>query len=242
MKSLFKIAAGKIAKNKKLVETLPKPIFNRIQKYEHLNAFKRHFAKFPEIPDECFVFKPDFFVNAERTLRNAEKILDPLVMFQYYLAAGYVSRLEELWKQYSATQKEQIMDRNPFGKYFADLFDYGQTVPVSNARYYEKARNFKYLSLSHYFFSVCPVPAQIVLLLSELNITLESVSQSRWQSNCAHLYRLLQLKNFSIDFNQMSEQGKELLREDIKRNQKNFSRLPRSCRIEEVDAFMCGSL
>ncbi|KAK0429208.1 hypothetical protein QR680_011253 [Steinernema hermaphroditum] len=240
MKSLFSISTEKVVTEYHPIDFCSLP--RQVRRNLNFQSFKRYFGQFPAIPDDCFIFrKKDSSINVDKTFAKAKNVMDPMVMFSYYLASGDLKAMETMWNEFDELQRMAIRACDEqLIKFLLDLFEKRPPNPTWQMReLYVDARRRGYFSLSHMFFRKCPVNQRAVILLSELKyLVAAKLTREHWVICCRHLSRILKSKNFTMDFALLKNNGKDVLKNLIRANFSKYRRLPKECRIPEVEALI----
>uniref|UniRef100_A0A1I8AH08 Terpene_synth_C domain-containing protein n=1 Tax=Steinernema glaseri TaxID=37863 RepID=A0A1I8AH08_9BILA len=244
MKSLFKTVAKKISTEKQVLDkdSLPKTVLSDYRVYTAILSYNRYCTTtrvppLPTIPEECFVFYKDMGINFRRTFERAEKVMDPVDTFIYYVELGNFQGQELIWNQLDGQQKDRVYDcADEVVGFLGYYLETGTVLPGSNLDdLYEKAKS-KVFTVSAFIYGLCSVPLRRSILLSEFCTTLEC-QDIHWVANCEHLANLVKLKDFEINADEMHEGVAADIESTIRSNHSNFLRLPKNCRIPELEDF-----
>uniref|UniRef100_A0A1I7YDX4 Uncharacterized protein n=1 Tax=Steinernema glaseri TaxID=37863 RepID=A0A1I7YDX4_9BILA len=240
MSPLFNFVAKKISSENLSIDldSLPKPALINYQKCEKILWFHSYFPKLPAIPDECFVFAKDVPINLPRTFERAEKVMDPVYIFMYYIEMGNVAALKPFWHRLDDQQKARVSTfDDKMVQFFAEYLETGVRPSMHelfNLYREAKTRNF---NISAVLFKMGPIPFRMVVLLDEFHNTLVCPDDD-WEANCGHLAGLLTFKDFVIDFNRVLPSYLVVLEDALRLRYTRFVMLPTKCRIPEVEDFV----
>uniref|UniRef100_A0A1I8AGW1 SWIM-type domain-containing protein n=1 Tax=Steinernema glaseri TaxID=37863 RepID=A0A1I8AGW1_9BILA len=245
MKSLFKIAAKKILTENLPIalhkDSLPKAALSDYRIYTTILRFNRNSTTrvppLPAIPEECFVFDREFLIHIPRTLARAEKVMDPVGIFKYYVALGNLEGIASLWTQLDDEQKDRAYDScDQVTRFLFDFLDTGTVPPESQLLQLYRSSKSANFYISFFIFRLFPVRLRSLTVLCELYNALNCQEKHR-AANCRHLAGLVAYKDFEIKFNELDESVATDLEATIRSNHSNFLRLPKNCRIPEVEDF-----
>uniref|UniRef100_A0A1I8A6N2 Tudor domain-containing protein n=1 Tax=Steinernema glaseri TaxID=37863 RepID=A0A1I8A6N2_9BILA len=241
MKLLFKIAAKKILVQELPIyaDSLPKTVLINCQRYAKMLVFYDYCSSIPipplpTVPEECFVFYENVDINFPRTFDRAEKVMDPVAIFMYYVELGNLEGVRRLWSRLDDHQKVRIYNCNDEVVIFlADYFETGVALPGNSLVSIHGKAKFKNFNTCAFIFKLYPVPTRGFILICEFCIALEHEDDS-WEANCEQLAGLVALKDFQVE---IDDRGVTDLETTIRSNYSKYLRLPKNCRIPEVDEF-----
>uniref|UniRef100_A0A1I7YUW5 AGPT-Pplase3 domain-containing protein n=1 Tax=Steinernema glaseri TaxID=37863 RepID=A0A1I7YUW5_9BILA len=239
MNSLFKTAAKQIIAENLSPKSLPKAALIEFQKCTSILQFQKAYRALPSIPDECFVFTRDFAVDGSRTFKKAEKYLDLVDIFAYFLELGHVHGLRSIWKRLDDKQKPRIYDLpGKLPGFFADFFESRRGSGDVFSLYAEaRTKNFE---LCRFFFERSAPRLRATLLLDELATTLRA-PRSSWRSSCRHLATLVSLQDAEVELSEIRSPTITRLEESIRENRARYRSLPEDCRIPAVEEFVASN-
>uniref|UniRef100_A0A1I7ZTD8 NR LBD domain-containing protein n=1 Tax=Steinernema glaseri TaxID=37863 RepID=A0A1I7ZTD8_9BILA len=237
MKSLFNITAKKILTEKLSIDTdlLPKSALTNYEKYAKILTFRKRFSTLPAIPDECFVFDQHLRIDVTRTFKTADKIMDPVDIFLSHVELGNLGGIKPAWSRLNNQQKARVYEcGDRITRFLARSYENDVIVTaVQVFALYHEAK-MKNLNISYLLFTRCSLELQRLIIIDEFCNTLSS-ENNRWDANCRHLSRILERKDFQIEFDQIDEVTASCLKGVLRSNYSRIWMLPEKCRIREIE-------
>uniref|UniRef100_A0A1I7ZJ20 Protein kinase domain-containing protein n=1 Tax=Steinernema glaseri TaxID=37863 RepID=A0A1I7ZJ20_9BILA len=189
------VTAAKRISTKKLTidkDSYPKSVLVNYQRETKVLRFHNYFSALSAVPYECFAFDRDVRINLRRTFERAEKLMDPVDIFKYYVELGNVSAFDSLWSRFDYEQKDRVYDCDDAVSRFLGDFLESRRMGLSQDQIldiYDEARA-KNFNTSAFIFKLCPLPCRILILLSEFQTALQSGGDS-WRVECEQLAGLV---------------------------------------------------
>ncbi|KAK0428218.1 hypothetical protein QR680_010682 [Steinernema hermaphroditum] len=239
MLPLFDLAAVKVICEIRNFDasSMPAPVQRGLNRNESIirlqDAAINLVREFP--PEPCFVFDRHGFINAKKTLQNAEKHLNPITLFIYHMTMGLADELPKVWKKCHGFGQDHLLNSGCLlVRYFAEMCDYEQSNPsYDTLNLCVHALEHRMDDLFFYFFQKCQPSEQSYLTVVRIVRILKTVHHRDFGYECRQLRKQIRL-NVKVS----QPHIEEVMMHCTDWDRRRFFTLPKDCQVPEIAEYL----